>query len=136
MMALEHSQVEITTDKDRLQRERVLAMLKTTYWAKDRPRERVEASIESSLCFGVFVDGVQTGFARVITDYSTTYYLCDVVIDEAYRGQGLGKKLIVTIVNDKRLRGLYGILLTNNASGFYEKAGFSQRSGSLMDKRP
>lgn len=127
---------EVTSDKAKLQPERIAAMLKTTYWAKSRAPEHIEKSIKNSLCFAILVDGLQVGFARVITDYVTTYYICDVVIDIAYRGQGLGKLLVRTIVEDERLQGLYGILATANAHGLYEKFGFRTYGDSFMNRRP
>ena len=62
------------------------------------------------------------GFARIITDFVTTFYLMDVVIDEAYRGQGIGKMLMDEIMKD--VGHLYGILHTDSAQGFYERYGF------------
>ena len=58
--------------------------------------------MENSICFGVFLneDVKQVGFARVITDYATTYYICDVIIDSEYRGNGLGKRLLEAIESD------------------------------------
>lgn len=125
---------EVSSDKSRLQMERVFALLKSTYWAKNRSREQIEKSIENSLCFGVFTDGVQVGFARVITDFATTFYLCDVVVDEAYRAQGLGTLLVQTIADDERLHGLRGMLLTENAHGLYEKFGFRRDGERFMQK--
>ena len=114
----------ISDDKSLLQLDRVCGMLSTTYWAKDRPKADIEKSIEHALCFGVYQNGVQVGFARCITDYATTYYLCDVVIDEAHRGQGLGKALVKYITEHECLAGAMGILGTRDAHGLYEKYGF------------
>lgn len=133
---ISEERAEVTTDKTKLQPERIAAMLKTTCWAKSRPPEKITASVKNSLCFAVLVDGLQVGFARVITDYVTTYYICDVVIDIAYRGQGLGKLLVKTIVEDERLQGLYGILATASAHGLYEKFGFRTYGDSFMNRRP
>ena len=54
----------------------------------------MEKSIANSLCFGVYEDERQVGFARMVTDYANFAWLCDVFVDEAYRGQGLGKWLM------------------------------------------
>ncbi len=86
---------EISTDRERLDVGYVYAYLsEVSYWAKGRTRETVEKSIANSLCFGVYAGERQVGFARVVTDYATFAWLCDVFVDEAYRGQGLGKRLI------------------------------------------
>lgn len=128
----------ISDSKEKIQIEEVIRLLRQTYWANSRSRKMIEKSIENSLCFGVYLEenDLQIGFARVITDYATTYYLCDVIIDENYRGNGIGKSLAAHIVNDSRLRPLGGFLATRDAHGLYEKFGFSADSGRYMGKRP
>ncbi len=83
----------VSDDKKLLQESRIFEMLSTSYWAKDRSQEDIRKSIQNSLCFGVFFEGVQIGFARCVTDYSTSYLLLDVIVDESYRGNGCGKAL-------------------------------------------
>ena len=114
----------LSDDKALIQLDRVCEMLWTTYWAKDRPKDIIAKSIEHSLCFGVYQNGVQVGFARCITDYATLYYLCDVIIDEVHRGQGLGKALVKYITEYEILTGAMGLLGTRDAHGLYEKYGF------------
>ncbi len=87
----------------------------------------VEKSIENSLCFGVYDQGKQVGFARVVTDFATIAYIGDVFILENYRGRGLGKRLIKTIMNHPELRGLRLWLLgTKDAHDLYRKYGFQK----------
>ena len=64
------------------------------------------ASIGNSLCFGVYGDGKQVGFARVISDYATYAYIADVFVLESYRGDGLGKWLMECIISHPCLQGL------------------------------
>ncbi len=91
-----------------------------------------------SACFGIYPDGEEKliGFARVISDYATTYYLCDVVIDPEYRRQGLGKALVAHIVSRPEFTGLRGLLLTRDAHGLYEKYGFEKADGRAMTRKP
>jgi GNAT superfamily N-acetyltransferase len=97
-----------------------------SYWARGRSLETVKKSIEHSLCFGVYTnDSEQIGFARVITDYATTYYICDLFILPEHRKAGLGKHLMQVIVDHPKLKGLTGLLLTKDAHGLYRKFGFS-----------
>ncbi len=114
----------------------VAALLKTTYWANTRSLETIEKSMRNSSCYGVYLDEEKKliGFARVISDDATTYYLCDVVIDPAYRGRGLGKALVSHIVSLPEYVGLRGLLLTKDAHGLYEKFGFEAVSGRAMIK--
>ncbi|MBO4496436.1 MAG: GNAT family N-acetyltransferase [Clostridiales bacterium] len=119
-----------------IQAEDVVRLLKTTYWASQRPAEKIEKSMRHSDCFGIYVDGEPhlVGFARVITDYATTFYLADVIIDESQRGNGLGKTLVSYILARPKYVGLRGILLTKDAHGLYEKYGFERQDGRFMSR--
>ena len=78
----------------------IYELLKKAYWAKDRSEYVTQKAISNSLNYAVFEVNSErlVGFARVITDYSTVYYLSDVYIDEEFRGRGLGKKIVEWIV--------------------------------------
>jgi len=116
----------ISTDKSLLSLDTVYDFLvNRSYWAKNRKREQIEKSIENSLCFGAYDAGRQVAIARVVTDYSVMYWLCDVFVDEEYRGQGIGKLLVESVVNHPDLKDLYGILATRDAQGLYKQYGFA-----------
>ena len=123
---------------DQIDTDEVVSLLKTTYWANKRSKEQIRKSMEHSSCYGVYLDDEQklVGFARVISDFATTYYLADVVIDQAYRHQGLGKALVSYIVSLPEYTGLRGLLLTKDAHGLYEKYGFETGDGRAMVKSP
>ena len=114
----------------------VAALLKTTYWANKRSLETIEKSMRNSSCYGVYLDEGKKliGFARVISDDATTYYLCDVIIDPAYRGRGFGKALVSHIVSLPEYAGLRGLLLTKDVHGLYEQFGFETVNGRAMVK--
>lgn len=96
-----------------------------SYWAKGIPLETVKRSIENSLCFGIYKDGQQIGFARWITDKATFGWLADVYIDEQYRGLGLSKKLMSLMLFHPDLQGLRRYMLgTLDAHGLYTQFGF------------
>ena len=128
----------ILAGADEMNINEVAALLKTTYWANQRSNEIIEKSMHNSSCYGVYLDNEKklVGFARVISDYATTYYLCDVVIDGAYQGRGLGKALLSHIVSLPEYAGLRGLLLTRDAHGLYEKYGFETVNGRAMFKTP
>ena len=121
---------------DKMNIDEVKQLIAQTYWAKDRTIDVIRKSMENSICFGVFLDNdvKQVGFARVITDYATTYYICDVIIDSQYRGYGFGKKLLESIVSDQDFCDLKGILVTKDAHGLYEKFGFAKDGSIFMQK--
>jgi GNAT superfamily N-acetyltransferase len=96
-----------------------------SYWASGIPLETVRRSIDGSLCFGIYKDTVQIGFARWITDKATFAYLADVYVIPAYQGKGLMKKLMALMLFHKDLQGLRRYMLsTSDAHGLYEQFGF------------
>ncbi len=97
-----------------------------SYWAKNIPFETVKRSIENSLCFGIYKNQEQVGFARWVTDKATFAWLCDVYVKESYRGQGLSKKLMSFMIFHPDLQGLRRYqLATLDAHGLYEQFGFA-----------
>ena len=120
-------QFEISTDRTRLQIEVIHGYLsQESYWAAGRPLEKTLRAIENSLCFGLYRGGDQIGFARIVTDYATFAYLGDVFVLGEFRGMGLSKWLMDTIISHPDLQGLRRwILATRDAHGLYEKFGFS-----------
>jgi GNAT superfamily N-acetyltransferase len=115
----------LSTDPARLDIDVIHEYLTNCYWAKGIPRETVARSIENSLCFGVYAEGAQIGFARVITDFATYAYIGDVFILDSHRGRGLGKWLMQSIMQHPRLQGLRRwSLVTRDAHGVYAPYGF------------
>jgi len=131
-MELFHDGFLISDDRALIQADKAHELLSSTYWFRDRSKEAVAKSIENSLCFGVYKDGVQVGLARAITDYAVTYFLCDVVIGESYRGLGLGKALVEAVTGHEILRNLMCWLATKDAHELYEKYGFERVEGKVM----
>lgn len=96
-----------------------------SYWALNIPLETVQRSIENALCFGIYHEGRQVGFARLVTDYATFGYLGDVFVDEAFRGRGLSKQLMKYIFEAELLQGFRRlVLVTSDAHGLYSQYGF------------
>jgi GNAT superfamily N-acetyltransferase len=92
-----------------------------------RSSELIERSIENSLCFGLFYKEHQIGFARVISDFATFAYLCDVFITEEFQGKGLGKWLMSVVMQYPDLQGLRRwMLATRDAHGLYRQYGFKE----------
>ena len=116
----------ISTDKAKLDIDGIHNFLSTkAYWCLNIPKDKVRTSIDNSLCFGVYTGDKQVGFARIISDFSTVAYLGDVFILEEYRGRGLSKWLMETIMNYPDLQGLRRwILLTGDAHELYRKFGW------------
>ncbi len=114
----------ISTDKSLISVESVYDFLSRSFRSSSRTYAEVAKSIENSVCFGLYHQGRQIGFARIVSDLSTVYMLSDVFIIEEYRGKGLGKWMMECITNYPELKNLVGFLATKNAHGLYKKYGF------------
>ncbi|MCQ9181412.1 GNAT family N-acetyltransferase [Streptomyces sp. IBSBF 2953] len=119
---------EISADPDRIDVGRVHRWLSSdAYWAIGRTLDRHERAVAGSLNFGVYdtASGEQVAYARVVTDHATFAWLCDVYVDPAVRGKGIGTAMAVAVRDHLGPYGLRRILLaTHDAHGVYEKAGF------------
>ena len=118
-------------DKDRLDVERIHGWLsKDAYWALGRERWRVEASIAGSDSYGVYnAERELVGFCRVVTDWATFGWLCDVYIDPDYRGRGLGTWMVRNVTAVYASTGMRRMLLaTSDAHGVYREVGFETLS--------
>ena len=113
-----------------------IRLLRMTYWADKRSTLQIEKSMQNSSCYGVRLDDNKklVGFARVISDYATTYYLCDVIIDTAYQHMGLGTALVSYIESLPEYAGLRGILITRDAHDLYRKYGYEVLNDRVMVK--
>jgi GNAT superfamily N-acetyltransferase len=116
----------ISTDPHKLDTRLIHQYLsQDSYWAQNIPLAVVEKSIANSFCFGVYLNDAQVGFARLVTDKATFAYLADVFILPAYRGRGLSKWLIATILAHPEVQGLRRWLLgTKDAHGLYKQFGW------------
>ena len=127
----------LTCKRSRFKTGAVMRLLALTYWAKDRDRETVRRSMNHSTPFGAFApDGTLVGFLRITSDHSTVFYMADVVVAQEARGKGIGLALVqYALANPKVCRGK-GLLLTQTASGLYQKVGFYHVNDRLMLRDP
>ena len=119
---------ELSTDKSRLDIDRIEAWIRTTYWAAERPRELIERSLEHSICVGAYrqSDGRQVGFARLVTDFTDFGWVSDVMVDADFRGRGIGRAMVERLVTQPGFETVRFVLATRDAHGVYEKVGFTQ----------
>jgi GNAT superfamily N-acetyltransferase len=116
----------VSDDRARLQLAVIHRFLAAeSYWAAGIPQDTMARAIDNSLCFGVYAGERQVGFARVVTDRATFGYLCDVFVDAAHRGAGLGKWLVSCVLAHPDLHGLRRVsLMTRDAHDLYRPFGF------------
>src|SRR5216683_915558 len=135
MVVMDAGRFLISTDRSMLDLGVIHGFLAESYWAAGVSRETVARSIENSLCFGVYHGPQQIGFARVISDYATFAYIADVFVVEPYRGRGLAKELMATILAHPDLQGLRRWNLgTRDADALYAQFGFKpvENRGRVM----
>jgi GNAT superfamily N-acetyltransferase len=120
---------ELDDDRERIDVDYVFGYLTLeSYWAKGRPREVVAGSLAGSArLIGLYRDGAQVGFARVISDGAVLAYLADVFVDPGHRGRGLGVELVREAVDGGPQRALSWRLDTSDAMALYAKFGFTVR---------
>ena len=115
----------ISTDPSRLDVDVIADLLSRSYWANTRTRAQIERTLPNSLVFGLYDGPRQIGLARVVSDFAIFAYLCDVIIQEDYRGHGLGKWLMSTVHNHPDLANVRRwMLVTNDAHGLYSQYGY------------
>ncbi|WP_421933404.1 GNAT family N-acetyltransferase [Phenylobacterium sp.] len=103
-----------------------------SYWGTGIPRATFEAAVAGSLTIGVYgPDGTMAGMARVVTDRATFGWICDVYVDAAHRGAGLGKAIMAFITDHPDLQGFRRMhLATRDAHGLYAQYGFGPLTGA------
>jgi GNAT superfamily N-acetyltransferase len=119
---------ELSADPDRIDLPLVHRWLSTdAYWAMGRPLEKTSAALAGSEVFGIYRDGAQAALARVVTDGAIFAYLCDVYVDPAHRGRGLGGWLVRSLRDHYAALGLHRFLLvTRDAHAVYAPHGFTE----------
>jgi GNAT superfamily N-acetyltransferase len=126
--AIIKDEFSISTDKSLLDIGVIQGFLETeSYWAQNRDLAKTLKAIENSMCFGVYRAGKLVGFARVVSDFATFAYVGDVFILNEFRGRGLSKWLMQTIVDHPELQGLRRwVLATRDAHGLYAQFEFAE----------
>ena len=111
----------LSFDKDRLQMDVVEDLIaRRSYWGRGRSREVIERSVQHSVCLGIYRQGNQVAFLRLVTDQATFAWLCDVYVSEDERGQGLGKWLVEAACRYTDALGIKQMILaTRDAHGLY-----------------
>ncbi len=134
-----HLEYEISDDPARLDVAAIHAFLTRSYWAEGIARSTVEQSIRHSLAIGIYIAAAgRVGFMRVISDYTSFAYLCDVYILEAHRGRGLARAALRFVMSHPRLATIRRYaLVTRDAHRLYAEAGFTPLADPArhMEKR-
>lgn len=126
-----------STQQEEMDLAMIFDFIKNSYWGELRTYEEQKIALENTLNFGLFKDGNQIAYARVMTDRVFFAYLLDVFVVEGEQGKGYSKILIDKILNDDRIKEVdRWMLATKDAHSLYEKFGFERIKSpeKLMDK--
>jgi GNAT superfamily N-acetyltransferase len=130
--------ITVLTDKNKLNVPFIQHFLKDIYWAAGRNIEEVQTTIDASVCFGIYLNEKQIGFARVITDYIVFAYVMDVFITPEHQGKGYSSILIKSMMNEPLLKNIQiWRLATTDAHFLYKKFGFTalEHPEKMMEKK-
>jgi len=134
-MQWEQKGIIISDDTTRVNLEVVHTLLQQSYWANTRTKATIAQTLEHSLCFAVLKDQQQIGFARVVTDYTTFAWICDVIIDPRFRGQGVGKFLMRCVTEHPAIASTKQLLATKDAHSLYEQFNFIRKECMWRDPK-
>ena len=125
--ALRSMPITISLDPARQDLDAIHRMLASTYWSPGIRRDVVAEALRNSMTAVAIDDatGATVGLARVVTDRATFAWLCDVFVDERFRGQGISKRLLEELERQPSLEGVRRwCLATRDGHGLYEKFGY------------
>lgn len=116
----------ISADAARLDTRAIHGYLRRSYWSEGIPFEIVDRAVKASLCIGAYDrGGQQVGLVRLISDYATFCFVCDVFVLEPHRKRGLSKAMLAMAFEHPNLKGLRRWMLgTADAHGLYRQFGF------------
>lgn len=139
-MERRHGAYVISDEPARLDPVAIHAYLTRSYWSPGIPLGTVKLALRNSLGVGAYAEnGAQVGLVRIITDFATYAYLCDVYVLEEHRGHGLARAMMTLTMQLPKLQGLRSWnLRTRDAHPLYAQFGFKvvDNPGGYMIHRP
>ena len=125
--------IHFSSDKEDMDLDVIYGFLKTTFWGKSRTYEEQQTAFNNSLNFGLFIDGRQVAYSRVMTDKVFFAYLLDVFVLKEHRGKGFSKIMLDQILKHSELKDIdKWMLATKDAHGLYEPYGFETVKNPMM----
>ena len=116
---------EISFDLSRIDFCKTSDLIMASYWGEKRTEAMNARAFVNSLCAGAYLDGEQVGFGRAITDYCVFAYLADVIVWPGFRGRGIGKRIVTSLLDHPELAGVgHWSLTTADAQDLYKRFGF------------
>ncbi len=121
--------ITISTDPTRHDLDAIHKIVASTYWSPEIRRDVVADALRNSITAVAIDDatGTTVGLARVVTDRATFAWLCDVFVQEPWRGQAISLRLIEVLERHPELQTVRRwCLATRDAESLYEKFGYGR----------
>lgn len=123
-------------DFSRDQIEQLMGLYRELRWTKERkPLDISEMLKNSTIVFSLWDGDTLVGFTRVLSDLVFRATIWDVVIHPNYRGLGLGRKLIESVLGHPKLARVEKFWLVTEKPDFYRRFGFSEERESMVFER-
>jgi ribosomal protein S18 acetylase RimI-like enzyme len=106
----------------------------TAFWARERSvGDLITAIFYSEPVVSVRWDDRLIGFARATSDGVYRATIWDVMVHPDYQGQGIGRKLVETLLSHPKMNRVERVYLTTtNQQRFYERIGFEVNDTMTM----
>jgi ribosomal protein S18 acetylase RimI-like enzyme len=115
--------------------EKLIHLFQQAGWHDKINKARIKSMIEhSNIIVTAWDNKEMVGFARCTTDYTFNGQINNVVVDENYRNQGIGKKLINRILESSD-KVTYILRADPGSIDFYKKLGFIESDLAIIYKR-
>jgi len=101
------------------------------YWASD-VQLAYRHALNRSVTRVAYAEGELVGYVRALDDHGFYLYVCDLLVDPAWRGQHLGCQLMETLVVDFPGQTVY---VMSDVDPYYEKLGYV-KAGSVFEVIP
>jgi GNAT superfamily N-acetyltransferase len=129
---------ELDDNRERLDLEAVWNYLSSdAYWHRWRRREDVEYQFRGAWrVIGAYIEGSDEliGFARGVSDGVSDAYLADVYVAPFHRGQGVGGRLVESMVEQGLGARFRWFLSTGDAHALYARYGFRAPDERVMER--
>lgn len=106
------------------------------WWREHYDPSHVPPMIRGSYALAVAVDpatGGTVGMGRAISDGASDAYIQDVIVEPAYRGRGIGRRIVAALLERCRADGILwvGVVAEPFSVAFWERAGFAVLEGHV-----
>jgi len=132
---VDNRNIRFSLERGELDLDQLLLLLnRNAFWAQNRQRQEMERAVaHSHPVVSAWDEERLIGFGRATSDGVYRAVLWDIVVDHDYRRQGIGRKLVETLISHPHLQSVERIyLFTTHQRGFYERIGFVENPSTTL----